>query len=171
MSDVKLMNMAEYARHRGVKTEAVRYAIKVGKLKNSLHYKRENGIPYIDPAVADGEWVLEIRASRADAGIDSGSPGGGGAPTIADSRARKEAADAELAELKLEREKGRLVDAEEVKKTAFKVARAVRDQMLNIPDRVAAELAAETDVFKINKRLTDEIRKALELLEIKAEET
>jgi hypothetical protein len=42
------------------------------------------------------------------------------------------------------------------------VARLVRDAMLNIPDRVAAELAAETNQFKVHQRLTHEIRRALE---------
>jgi hypothetical protein len=41
------------------------------------------------------------------------------------------------------------------------VARIVRDSMLNIPDRVAAELAAETDPFKVQQRLSAEIRLAL----------
>lgn len=167
MSDVKKMNMSEYARHRGVKPEAVRYAIASGKLSKSLEFPKPGRPPLIDPTIADSEWILEVRVAKTRVDYAAAE---GQAPTIADSRARKEAADAELAELKLEREKGRLVDAEEVKKTAFKVARTVRDQMLNIPDRVAAELAAETDAFKINKRLTDEIRKALEHLTIAGEE-
>ena len=37
----------------------------------------------------------------------------------------------------------------------------VRDAMLNIPDRIASELAAETDQFEIHRLLTVEIRRAL----------
>ncbi len=41
------------------------------------------------------------------------------------------------------------------------VARMVRDAMLNIADRIASELAAETDQFEIHRLLTVEIRRAL----------
>ena len=47
---------------------------------------------------------------------------------------------------------------------AFKMARLTRDAMLAIPDRLAAEIAAETDTFKVHTRITEEIRKALESL-------
>ena len=36
--------------------------------------------------------------------------------------------------------------------------------MLNIPDRIAADLAAETDAFKVHARLTKEIREVLTAL-------
>lgn len=167
----RLMSCSEYARHRGVKPETVRYAIKVGKLARSLRFKKENGPPYIVPEIADGEWVLEVRANKTDSAIDwkSFRENADQLPTIADSRARREAADAELAELKLEKEKGKLVDAEEVRAAAFKAARTVRDSMMNIPDRLAGELAAETDHFRIHKKLTDEIRKALEGLQFEGD--
>ena len=45
---------------------------------------------------------------------------------------------------------------------AFRRARIVRDGMLNLPDRVAAVLAAETDVAKVHEVLSKEIRLILE---------
>jgi hypothetical protein len=47
---------------------------------------------------------------------------------------------------------------------AFTKARTVRDNLLNIPDRLAATLAAEADVDKVHQMLTGEIRKALDEL-------
>ena len=44
---------------------------------------------------------------------------------------------------------------------AFNKFRQFRDAMLNIPDRVAAMLAAETDAAKCYEILATEIRKAL----------
>ena len=42
----------------------------------------------------------------------------------------------------------------------------VRDGILNIPDRIAGDLAAETDQFAIHQKLTAELRKALEGLSL-----
>lgn len=158
----RTMTLSEYAAHRGVTPEAVRYAIRVGKITQGV-VKKEGKVPKLLASIADREWVLE-RRTPGEAQAESGSSGG--TPYVADSRARREAADAELAELKLEREKGKLVDAEETQKAAFKAARITRDAMLNIPDRVAAELAAETNQFKIHERLTMEIKRALEGLKV-----
>ncbi len=47
---------------------------------------------------------------------------------------------------------------------AFTRGRTVRDNLLNIPDRLAATLAAETDVDRVHHLLSVEIRKALEEL-------
>ena len=44
---------------------------------------------------------------------------------------------------------------------AFNKFRQFRDHMLNIPDRVAAMVAAETEASKCHQILTTEIRRAL----------
>jgi hypothetical protein len=54
----------------------------------------------------------------------------------------------------------------EVKRESFRTARQVRDSLLNLPDRLAAELAAETNQFKVHQRLVKEIRRALEELKL-----
>lgn len=161
----KLMNISEYARHRACTPEAVRYAIKKGKLAGSLVFTKEGGVPKIDYLAADSEWIQEVRVAKTDRHVDYGEVERQSA-TIAESRQRKEAADAELAEIKLSKEKGKLVDAEEVKTAAFKAARVVRDALLNIPDRVAAEIASESDQLKVHALLTQEIRRVLESITI-----
>lgn len=156
-----------YAKHRGVSPKAVLKAIKEGRLEKSVE-RRGPGWA-IDPEIADREWH-----QNTDSG--SGWPGHAveqASPTAvepqsdqpisyAEARAQHERFKARLAQLELEEREGKLVEAEAAKREAFRVARLVRDAMLNIPDRVAAELAAEGNQFKVHQRLTHEIRRALE---------
>ena len=85
-------------------------------------------------------------------------PGRSGGPSYAQSRAIREAYQARLAKLEFEERSGRMADVSKVKAEAFKVARTVRDGLLNLPDRIAHELAHETDPAKVHARLSDEIR-------------
>lgn len=64
--------------------------------------------------------------------------------------------------LDYEREAGKLVDVDTVRKEAFESARAVRDAILAIPDRISSLLAAEVDPARVNVMLADELRNALE---------
>ena len=78
--------------------------------------------------------------------------------------------------LKNEIEKGKLIEAEvkeklgelisvtEVKKVFYAKAKAVRDGVLNVPDRVCALLANTNDPVEIHKILTKELRQVLEEL-------
>lgn len=74
--------------------------------------------------------------------------------------------------LRYERDAGKLVDAAEVKAEAFRFARIVRDNLLNVADRLAAQIAAEQDPARVHELLDVEIRKALEgLAEAPAEQS
>jgi len=85
-------------------------------------------------------------------------------PSFNESRAKSEHFRAELARLDLEVKEDQLVEASRVKREAFSAARAVRDALGNIPDRVSNQMAAESDPVIIHQTLTEEIRKALETL-------
>jgi hypothetical protein len=82
-------------------------------------------------------------------------------PDLNDSRARREHYQAEVSKLAALQGRGELVVAEEVNRKAFELARAVRDQMSGIPDRVSGMLAACSDARQCHQLLTDEIRIAL----------
>ena len=56
------------------------------------------------------------------------------------------------------------MEVSRVQREAFSAARAVRDALSNIPDRVSNQMAAESDPVVIHQTLTEEIRKALESL-------
>lgn len=71
-------------------------------------------------------------------------------------------AKANLAQLYLKREQGELVSAEDVRHAQAAVALRLRDQLLQIPDRLAIEIAGESDVGRIREMLLDEIYHALE---------
>ena len=85
-------------------------------------------------------------------------------PSFNESRAKSEHFRAELARLDLEVKEEQLVEVSRVQREAFSSARAVRDALSNIPDRVSNQMAAETDPVVIHQTLTEEIRKALESL-------
>ena len=59
---------------------------------------------------------------------------------------------------------GEYILVEDVKMAAFNKGRIVRDNMLNIPDRISSTLASISDEKVIYKILTEEIRRALDPL-------
>lgn len=63
--------------------------------------------------------------------------------------------------VKLQQETGDLVAAAQVQAAAFRTARVVRDAMLLLPDRLAAQIAAETDAERVHALLDAEVRAAL----------
>lgn len=80
------------------------------------------------------------------------------------SRATKEFYLAKMARLNFERESGKLVEIEAVKRNFFNLARRTREAILNIPNRHAAELASETDSTRLHILLTRILTEALEEL-------
>jgi hypothetical protein len=82
-------------------------------------------------------------------------------PDLNDSRARREHYQAEVSKLAALQGRGELVVGVEVERKAFELARAVRDQMTGIPDRVSGMLAACGDARKVHQVLSEEIRIAL----------
>jgi hypothetical protein len=83
-------------------------------------------------------------------------------PELNISRERKEHYQAELAKLDVDAKRGELVPAEAVKKEAFSLAKTVREALVNIPDRLANQLAAESDPATIHMALSHELMQALE---------
>jgi DNA-binding transcriptional MocR family regulator len=85
-------------------------------------------------------------------------------PDLYESRGRKEHYQAELAKLQVAQQRKELVSAEDVKKEAFTMGRAIRDGMMNIPDRLSAQVAAISDPREVHRVMTEEIRVALRML-------
>lgn len=79
-------------------------------------------------------------------------------------RIKSESEKAKLLEIKAKVESGKFVDVDEVKSVAFRRGRTVRDNLLAIPDRLDAVLAAESDRRRVHKILTDELTRVLEEL-------
>ena len=66
----------------------------------------------------------------------------------AETRAVREHYQARLAKIEYEERVAKLVPQDEVQAAAFNKFRQFRDHLLNLPDRVAAMVAAETEVAK-----------------------
>ncbi len=180
-----LISQSEYARARGVSRQYVSRLVKQGVIT------LENG--KIDPARADAaleakrdparaprrkniktgaERVAETPAQDAPVSVPASTetvmlPGSGGGDLpkmLLKTRIKSELEKSKLLEIKARVEAGKYVDADEVKVAAFNRARIVRDGLLNIPDRMASLLAAESNEHKVHELLTLEIRTALEEL-------
>ena len=87
-------------------------------------------------------------------------------PTYIEAKTDREYWRAQITKLEYEREVGDLVNASEVRNTAFKFARMMRDAILSIPDRMTAVLMEHTgkgaDQKKIHEVLRQESQKVLE---------
>ena len=169
-----ILNATEYARHRGVSTTAVTLAVKSERLKESV--VRDGKSYLINVEIADREWSAntdytrlpragskrsQAAAVKADPIATDDEIADGAIPDFSDSRAKREHHQAGIAELEHRKLAGELVPKSDVERDSFKAARRVRDAMLNVPDRISADLAAITDPFEVHARLTAEIRDAL----------
>ena len=100
------------------------------------------------------------RGRGAFVGDEAGDPVGESG-TFIDAKTRHEQARAALAELDLRRRQGELLVARDVEAAQFEQARALRDALLAVPDRLAAVLAAEADPQTVHDLLVEEITAAL----------
>jgi hypothetical protein len=158
-----ILSLRGYAKHRGMSLKAVQKAIQSGRIRTTADGK-------IDPAQADADWERNT-GPKAQKTIAVSSPVTRPVPPppepmaggldYARARAVRENYLARLAKIEFEERSGKLISRDEVQVAAFNRFRTFRDGMLNIPDRVAAVLAAETDTAKVHGLLTTEIRKAL----------
>lgn len=166
----KLLTQKDYAARRGVSKQYIGELVRKGvlPLKDGL----------IDPAMADA--ILEARREPArpqrrnqkeQTNQTEFSPPAQRTVTTAElptlllkTRIKSETEKAKLLEIKAKVEAGKFVDVDEVKSAAYRRGRIVRDNLLSIPDRFDAILAAETDRRKVHQILTDELTRVLDEL-------
>ena len=159
------LSISAYAAHRGVSRVSVHNALKAGRIE-----KEPDGT--IDVAKADAAWKRNTSpaqkrktekdvapASVAERPVDPPIINSG--PSFAQSRAIREAYNARLAKLSYEEKSGSLVKIELVKVAWFNTLRVLRDRLLNMPDRMAPLLSAETDPKAIRDLLDKELRQVL----------
>ena len=172
VGSVELVTQSEYARRRGCSEAAVRRAVKDGRI-SLLEGK-------LDPTAADAQWARNTRVRAGSKPADSanlGAPGGaaaageGAAPTREDNdaywavKARREKAEADMAELKLAEQRAELVRVSAVRSAYATRAAALRESILQIPARLAAVLAAETDHARCHDLLQAELHQVLAQLQ------
>lgn len=154
--------MAKFADLVGVSKVAVHKAVKNGRLTEGVSFTR-NGQKYeFDFDAAKKEWD-ENRDENfiRDGGTQQQQQAKLRAPPFQESRAIREAYQARITKLEFEEKSNKLVDVETVKRQQWQIARRVRNAMLNIPAKIAAEVAAEVDPNKVEFMLLREINEAL----------
>ena len=165
-----IVSLRGYARHRSVSLRAVQKAIQSGRIRTTADGK-------IDTEQADAAWGRNTGPKARDTIAFPSPPprsaaqpppeppradlGAAGGLDYARARAVRENYLARLAKIEYEERLGKLISRDEVQVAAFNKFRQFRDHMLNIPDRLAAILAAETESAKCYEILATEIRKAL----------
>jgi hypothetical protein len=173
------VSVKEFAKHRKITEQSVSRYITTGVIPAAAKTKVNNRIQ-IDQEMADAHIDANITPRRillAGGGVAKstaplpenaadiiGAPKAHGGLSYTDARAWAQRYKAALLKVELEEKQGKLIDAEAVKAAAFNKGRMLRDSLLNIPDRMAAILAAESDQIKIADILAAEIRAALDEL-------
>ena len=153
---VKLISQAAYARRKGVSAVAIHKHIKRGTITLT------NGL--VDPVKADRQ--LKINLDPGQRGkllkTDQGDPRDISTRFIFNkAKAVEKGYQAKAAELSYKEKVGELVNAKEVEILAHNTYRKFRDQMLNVPDRIAAIVAGETDIKLCHDIILKEIEKGL----------
>lgn len=131
----------------------------------------------IDPDKADAEWKAHSDPSQVEA-QNAGKTAVSGkrqlrkeavsdlsqseGPTYIQSRAIRELYVARLRKLEYEEKASRLISTDKVSVRWFNLSRQLRDQILSVPNRIDAMVAAENDRFKVNQIITEEITRVLE---------
>lgn len=155
--------MREYARQRGVAHTTVIKAARRGRIPLTRGK--------IDPDAADKAWADNTDEAqrrpptRSTNGQHVAADGAAMSPdglNYAKSRAVRETYLARLAALEYDVKKGKLVNAEEVSARIFAAARAARDILLGMPDRLAPRLAGEASQHKIHRLIADEVARVCE---------
>lgn len=144
------LTISAFARHRGTSRKAVYKAIDRGVI--------QRGADGLIDAVAAAQ-ALDFESSAGVHGPGQGAPAASASMSW---REREVKARALKLELEVRQRAGDLVQVEAVRREWFKAARAVRDSLLAIPDRVAADLAADDDPHRVRVALDVELREALE---------
>lgn len=155
--------VAEYAAQRGVSPQAVLKAIGGGAGRiGPAASKDDRGRWQIDVALADRLWEERTDPSRQPPAADVAPDDAPADYHLA--RARREAANAELAEIELMKQRGELILAADVRRKLTDRLSVVRGRMLAIP--AAAKQAIPTlsvpDVARLESLVRDALTEIVE---------
>lgn len=156
-----LITQTEFAREIGVSKQYVCYLVKQGivELKNGL-VDREQANEALEVTRDPSQPLRRKNGENGDGRKNTNEL----STMLLKTRIKNEVERGKLLEAKAKAEIGELVSVEEVKREAFNTARVVRNNLLNIPDRVSALLASISEAEKIHEKLSEEIKIALESL-------
>lgn len=135
------ITQAELARRLKVSRASVSKAVKAGRIVAD-----DDGL--FDPVEAEMQWLSNTRPSAK-------AKRKAGAGSYAEARARKEAALARMAELRLAQAEGDLIEREAVEYALDSVGATLRALMDSFPDRVAPLVFQRQTVDEIHSILTE----------------
>ena len=172
------VSLREFSRNRGVRLAAVQKAIESGRV-TAVKRGNTGRLAGIEMNRATLEWNRNTdpdQAARAgnltlpptdELQFDSPAPSTAqpaddavNASYLA-SRARRQEIEAKTAELEYAKALGQLVSSEELKRVNGRRYRALRDMLLNIPDRISTVVAAERDPARVHAAMTVELKRVL----------
>ena len=162
-----LISMAELAKLKNVSRMAVSKKVKSGKLDSAV--VNHNGRKLINKEEAFRLWDIQALPSK-DTTVRKqlkqkiNAKTEDEIPAYGESKAKREYFLAELAKLDVEEKKEQLVSVDEIKKSSFAKARAMREALTNLADRLSHQLAGEDDATVIHKIIYSEHREVLENL-------
>jgi phage terminase Nu1 subunit (DNA packaging protein) len=156
MAEKELLSTTQYAEYKGVHHKTISYHA----IKGNLPFIKKNGQRLFDPEVADKAWETNIKNNLNESSDDDGA-----APTgKAAHETRLKKAQADKAEIELKKLKGELLDKNEVKDQITTCVRQARDAFRALPQKIAPELAAEVDPYKVETMMLTEIDQVLDEL-------
>ena len=164
-----LITYVDLAKIKNVSKSAVSQRKAKGIFKQAL-VKTENGKDFLDKDLALKAWdgvfvaVNEVKDTKQELKQKIESLPADSIPDFAESKAKREFYLAELAKLDVEEKKEQLVSVDEIKKSSFAKARAMREALTNLADRLSHQLAGEDDATVIHKIIYSEHREVLENL-------
>lgn len=173
----ELITQSEFARRKGVPRQSVNQWVKAGKLADCMVGKKiiaEKALAVIDSRIdqiaqkkIEKRWKnnlepteQEVKEISAEAGIDFDM-------SLAEAQRVKTVYDASLKKIEYDTRSGDMMERSAVKKDTQGCAALIKSQLVAIPDRLAAVIAAEIGVSEsseVKKLIKAEINKALDSL-------
>ena len=170
----KFVNQSELARHLDISRQQVSKKVKDGTLKLNVDKKirlsealdmlKANSNPAYKSKVTDTLTSKEKEIIKDNFGSEVLSKLE--KMDFNEAKTHKERYLAGAAELSYLKETGELVSAKEVTNDAFEVAIVLREQLMDLPDRIGDTLAAEMDPLTIRKILDKELRFILKQIQL-----
>lgn len=160
----RLLSLRAFAERVGCSHTLVQRAIAAGRLAKGVE-RDELGRPRIaDVEAAEAQWREEKLGERKPKAE-------GGMPSLIDAQTQSALELARERRLRNRVRRGELLPASVVQRDNFKAARIVRDNIMNVPARICAALASETNAGRVQTILETELRAALSTISQLLEES
>lgn len=162
------MSVTAYAEHRGCSDSYIRRMRRLGKLVMHADGKRIL-VAQSDALLDDITDPIRGGDRTAGAGLRADAPGLAASsvsgPSVQEAMRRERLAKARTAELELGELSKELTRTKGVERAVFTLVRQALNGMMNLPGRLRAKLAAETDPRVIEGMLEEEVRQIAEAMQ------